>query len=152
MAKLLRVRGAGWCVVDNDMYDQLARYRWGVNNWGYANRATYDNTKRCKVACVYLHRVILPGVKLVDHINRDKLDNRRTNLRPSDKSKNAINSKIPTTNRSGVKNVFFWNHRRQWVAKVDRNGRDILIGNFNNKQDAINALDAFLKREKANES
>jgi hypothetical protein len=41
---------------------------------------------------IYLHRLILPGIKLIDHINQNPLDNRRVNLRAATKSQNLANS------------------------------------------------------------
>ncbi len=48
----------------------------------------------------YLHRLILPEAEMVDHKNRNKLDNRRDNLRSSNHSKNAANTAMLSNNTS----------------------------------------------------
>jgi hypothetical protein len=68
----------GWALVDESDYHDLARYRWALAVGGYAVRKKQGRT-------VYLHRELL-GLDRgaggeVDHMNRDKLDNRRGNLR-----------------------------------------------------------------------
>lgn len=78
----------------------VSRYKWSVMNQGYA--ITYCPNK------VFMHQLICPTAphELVDHINRDKLDNRRNNLRALDKRGNACNSKLVNkTNETGVRGV-----------------------------------------------
>lgn len=78
-----------------------------------------------------------------DHINRNKLDDRLQNLRPSDRSTNAMNSKIPTNNTSGVKGVT-WNKRtNKWRAYIKYHQEQINLGYYIDKENAIEA------REKA---
>jgi len=59
----------------------------------------------------------------VDHINRDKLDNRKTNLRIVNSTIQAINKNTPKNNTSGHKGVFFHNHKKSWVARFSIRGK-----------------------------
>jgi len=65
----------------------LSAFKWSVSSYGYAGRRVNRTT-------VYMHREILkpePGI-WVDHINGDRLDNRRANLRRCNRRQNAGNS------------------------------------------------------------
>jgi len=60
----------------------------------------------------------------VDHINGNKSDNRIENLRAATKAENCQNAKMPTTNTSGIKNVFWNKLRNKWaVALTVKNAR-----------------------------
>jgi HNH endonuclease len=82
---------------------------------------------------IYMHRLLLEA-KVVDHANRDKRDNRRTNLRPADQRKNMCNSKLLVSNSTCIKNVWFRNnnprHSTFAVAEV-RLGEERLKKEFN---------------------
>lgn len=92
-----------------------------------------------------LHRVILGlPAEWVDHINRDRLDNRRINLRTVTATENNRNRSISCANKSGVKGVSFCNTRKKWIAYVSKNGKNLNLGGFIDKEAAIAA------RERAN--
>lgn len=73
-------------IVDADDFDIVSRHRWTLNDNGYVR--TFIGTKPH-----YLHRMICDytGKLTVDHINQDKLDNRRDNLRIVSQSINNYN-------------------------------------------------------------
>jgi len=91
----------------------------------------------------YLTHRILLAMKLgywpqfVDHINGNKADNRLCNLREVTKSENGCNLAIPKNNKSGCMGVS-WNERdKRWSAYITLNQKRKALGNFTNKQDAI---------------
>lgn len=75
----------------------------------------------------------------IDHINGDRLDNRRCNLRLCTPSQNAMNRKIPSTNTSGYKGVSLVQYNNKWLAQIVVQGKTIRLGVFENKNDAIEA-------------
>jgi hypothetical protein len=90
---------------------------------------------------VPIHQIIL-GLsggreKVADHLNGDSLDNRKSNLRISTNLGNARNSKIRSDNKSGVKGVHYDKRKEKWIARISLKGERILLGNFENKKDAI---------------
>ena len=97
-----------------------------------------------------LNRVIL-GTKdrtiVVDHADRDILNNRRKNLRETTKQMNEYNEKpIRKNNTSGYKGVTYDKFNKKWMAQIMYNGKSIKLGRFKNKKDAVIArLNAEVK-------
>lgn len=83
----------------------------------------------------------------VDHINRNRLDNRKCNLRLCTQQENMRNVGLRSDNKSGVKGVHFCKTRRKWVAqiKVDLN-KYLLLGRFLDFDDAIKAREDAEKK------
>ena len=72
--------------------------------------------------------------KLIDHINRDKKDNRIKNLREANYSQNALNSKIRSDNSSGAKCVYFDKKNKSWEVKIKKE----YIKKYKTLEEAIN--------------
>ena len=89
----------------------------------------------------YLHREIMGAdtTVVVDHINGDKLDNRRSNLRICTQQQNSYNSRLPNTNSTGVKGVYWCNKRLKWVAQITHNKKTIPLGRYLDFQSAVDA-------------
>jgi len=81
----------------------------------------------------------LTGWSFVDHANGDGLDNRRSNLRPADASKNAMNKRTYRNNTSGYKGVS--RSGPKWQAYIQMDGRQIRLGTFDTPQEAARAYD-----------
>lgn len=88
-----------------------------------------------------LHRYISGAQDgdIVDHINRDRKDNRPENLRLTDKSENAFNCGVRRSNKSGFTGVWFRNDTKRWSAEIKKDGRKISLGCYAEKEDAIAA-------------
>ena len=88
-----------------------------LHSWGkLANGYSATSIDGKEIAA---HRFVSQPKKheLVDHINRDKKDNRKCNLRNTNKSVNAFNSKIRADNTSGCKGVHFRNDTKNGRLK-----------------------------------
>ena len=72
-----------------------------------------------------------------DHINRNKLDNRRSNLRTVTRSQNQFNRSNPLNNTSGVKGVHCDKNWKKWKVGIRVNGRSIYLGRYNHLQGAF---------------
>lgn len=86
-----------------------------------------------------IHSLILPEAIMVDHLSRDGLDNRRSNLRPVDNSTNQRNRRISSNNSSGVAGVSFHGRIGTWMAYINFDGKKQHLGYFNNFDDAVEA-------------
>lgn len=88
----------------------------------------------------YLHRLIMepPKGKVVDHINRNPLDNRRMNLRVVTIQQNLRNQKRPN-NTSGQNGVSFNKLSNRWEAYITTDYKRRNLGLFDKLEDAIKA-------------
>jgi hypothetical protein len=108
-------------LIDDQDYDNLTDHSWSVGSNGYP-RCTHEQKQ------FLMHDFIMPPVPgmMVDHINQNKLDNRRDNLRYVTKSQNMTNRPKQKNNTSGNKGVYYLksgNRSRRWFAKFKFNGR-----------------------------
>ncbi|MCC8066739.1 MAG: HNH endonuclease [Clostridiales bacterium] len=103
----------GSFLFDVEDYETVVQHHWSVNKAGYF--VCEDNGKR-----LYLHRMLLDvGEEMcVDHINGDKCDNRRSNLRISTQKQNTHNSALMRNNTSGYKGVSFHQQAGKYEAYV----------------------------------
>lgn len=72
----------------------------------------------------------------VDHINRDRSDNRITNLREVTHRENSINRGVQSNNTSGVAGVTWSKSKMKWTAHIKHNGRQKHLGTFSCFEDA----------------
>jgi hypothetical protein len=131
--------------VDQDLWTDPAMLErlagtWSVSNTGYVVR------KEPNGSTTFLHKLILadrlaqlpPGRLdeiVVDHINGNRLDNRRSELRIATPLQNARNHCTPTNNSSGQTGVS-WNEKRgRWRAKLARRE----LGYFQTYEEAVEA-------------
>lgn len=92
---------------------------------------------------VYLHRVLM-GIgrgdrREVDHINRDRLDNRRSNLRVVSRRENAQNLTQRRGTKSGHRGVYWDDKRQRWWAQAEVDGRRHWGGYFTDLDEAAEA-------------
>ena len=74
---------------------------------------------------------------VIDHINGNRADNRRSNLRIVPQSKNLINKAILSNNKSGVSGVFFDKERKKWTAEIRMDGIKCYLGRYEKMEDAV---------------
>lgn len=133
-----------FAIVDDGDFDYLSQWKWWIN-CGYAVRAI---TKNGAKKYIFMHAVICnpPDGYSVDHINRDKLDNRRKNLRVCTTSQNACNIGLSKKNTSGYKGVTRFADKDKWGAQIVINQKHIFLGLFDTKEDAAKAYDDAAKK------
>lgn len=126
-------------LVDADDAHRVVGWTWRQSK-GYAVRGT---KAAGKFRTLRLHREIMsaelataPAGTEVDHINGNKLDNRRANLRLATHAENARNRGAPRSNTSGFKGVS-WNRRdNRWQAHIRTDGKLRSLGYFNSAGEA----------------
>lgn len=127
----------------------LMQWKWLYNPKTIrAYRGEKHNGKNCSV---YMHRVILnaPNDMEVDHINGDRLDNRRENLRLASTTENRRNTRKvykPGVTTSIYKGVFWHKKLMKWASRIQVNRRRIWIGCFLDECAAAQAYDHAAKR------
>lgn len=75
----------------------------------------------------------------IDHINRERSDNRIANLREATNAENQQNCNVRSTNKSGYTGVSWNSDRRKWAAQLWVNGQNIKLGFYKDKVDAAAA-------------
>lgn len=133
-------------IVDDDMYEELSRWKWHLSTSGYAHRtpSVYtSNGRTSKHIPMHRHILGLGSIKEdpvhVDHINGNTLDNRRENLRIATCSQNSANRRMRKDNTSGYKGVSWRKQRQKWEAYITINGKRKLLGLFDCKHEAARA-------------
>jgi hypothetical protein len=126
-------------LVDDCDYLDISRYKWGAGsrNGGYVAKRKQDGKH------IYMHREVLhaPDGLVVDHINHNTLDNRRSNLRLCTQKQNIRNSQLSIRNKSGYKGVHkAWGHTT-WRASIEVNNRYISLGYYDTPEAAARAYD-----------
>lgn len=130
-------------IVDDDRTDLAALRGWYTQNQGYVVREVLVDGRR-KVQL--LHHLALGttpqrGVHL-DHINGDKLDNRRVNLRLTTVSQNAQNRPV-RTKRGTYRGVTWKAEKGKWCARAMISYKTHHIGYFDDEEEAARAVIAW---------
>ena len=77
--------------------------------------------------------------RILDHEDRVRSNNKWSNIRGASYSQNRQNSGVMSNNTSGVKDVHWHSSKQRWRALITVNYRDVWLGNFRKKEDAIAA-------------
>jgi hypothetical protein len=81
----------------------------------------------------------------VDHINRDRADNRWANLRPATRSENKLNGGPHRDNKSSRNGVSWFARDQKWRARGTCNGKQRHLGYFDTLEEAAAVADAWRK-------
>jgi hypothetical protein len=138
--KEIELTKGGYALVDDRDYDFLTQWNWCMNSNGYAvrNVTIGDNRKT-----IYMHRIIM-GLDdsniLIDHINNNRSDNRKENLRCTNASGNALNVAKPRININGYRGVGCVKNK-YYQARIRVNGERLYLGTFDTPKQAAKAYD-----------
>lgn len=123
-------------LIDTEDINLVKEYTWRLNRNGYAVSEYRESTNKSKR--IQMHRLInkTPYNYLTDHINHNKLDNRKINLRTCTKSQNAMNISKNKGKTSLKRGVSYQSRDRLWIANICVNGKR-LIKHFKTEEEAI---------------
>lgn len=129
--KLIPLTQGKFAMVDNEDFDKLKHINWFYEN-GYA-----DSSKHGK-----MHRLInkTPKHMYTDHINRDRLDNRKINLRSCTIQQNSFNSGVIKGSSSKYKGVSWCKKTNKWIMAISK-GREYYSGYYGCEIEAAKAYD-----------
>jgi hypothetical protein len=132
-------------IVDENIYYDLMKYNWYLNNHGYVIGRGEDKK------LVLLHRYIMKyyGDDFIDHINNNPLDNRKENLRILNAQQNSQNKVSNKTSTSKYVGVSFNTKNKKWVATISVNNKKIHLGSFNDEIEAAKTRDIATKEHYA---
>ncbi len=141
MKKIPLTKGR-FAIVDDEDYLHLMQFKWAVSE-GYAVRNS-ETINGMRETGIKMHRQVLAFPKFsLDHINRNRLDNRKCNLRPCTLSTNPLNAKKKSTSTTPYKCVA--RHKGKWRPYVCIGGKQTYFGLFDTAEQAAFARDFAAK-------
>lgn len=133
----IKLQTGNFAHFDNKDLELVSRYKW-YEDHGYARTSSFGKK-------LYMHRLLMDAKsKHIDHINGNKLDNRKENLRLCTNAQNRINVNKYKNNKSGYKGVSF--HSNLWRATIVRNGKQYSLGYHKSKEEAALAYNIKAKQ------
>jgi hypothetical protein len=141
-----------YALVNDEDFEGLKQYHWMLKSDGYAYRQWREDGQ---VKTIQMHNQILgkaPLNKMVDHINHNELDNRRSNLRFVTSQENQLNRRgrqsNNTTGFNGVVRYKGGGKILKYAATVKRNGKMFYVGVFVTPLEAHRARILYLAEGK----
>ncbi|MGL5934760.1 MAG: HNH endonuclease [Cetobacterium sp.] len=127
-------------IIDEDIYHDIIKYKWYVTKFGYVNG--YVNGK-----VVRLHRFIMgyTGDDCIDHIDSNKFNNSKKNLRITTAMQNSMNKKSTSGSSSQYIGVSLNKNTGKWTAQITIKGKQKHLGSFTCEIDAAKARDVATK-------
>jgi hypothetical protein len=123
----------------------LTEYSWHYNTSdGYAQRQVERDGK---TKHIFLHRIIgerilnrlLTREDFIEHINGDKLDNRRENILPMTASERSQRRKTSKLKTLGYKGIFYHKNRNNYEARITIHGHRKSLGSYLTPEEAARA-------------
>ena len=139
-------------IVDPEDFEYLNQFKWWLNDSGYAiYTQCFKKESGWRSRKLRMHRILLKVLKgqQIDHVNGNRLDNRKSNLRICTQSQNTKNRIKSTKNTSGYKGVWFkkdGKRLKRWVADIKVDYKKISLGLFLTKEEAARAYNEAAKQ------
>lgn len=134
--------GIGWTsntnsefYFDLEDYDLIKDFCWHerIDKDGYHALCSRNEDRKM------IRMSALLGFKYYDHIDRNPLNNRKSNFRQATQSENMSNRSLFKNNKSGVTGVWWNDKLKKWTAYIRKHNKHYHLGTFSNKRDAIRA-------------
>jgi len=124
-------------IIDDEDFNTVSQYKWCAKkhkNGFYAVRSVYKNGIK---TTEYLHKFLLKNeFGIIDHIDRNGLNNTRGNLRVVSFSENGMNRNPNKNHSSKYKGVCFNKREKKFFAKIYKGKNQIHLGYFMDEKDA----------------
>jgi len=135
--KKIKLTQNKYALIDNEDYNLIKTYKW----YAAISRKKYYAVTNLNNKTKQMHRLIMNLKKdqIIDHINGNGLDNRKSNLRLCSNKENARNRGKNINNTSGYKGVTWSKEKNKWNARICFNYKDIYLGDYKNIKDAARA-------------
>lgn len=142
MATILTRKGHE-ILVDRDVFEAVGHKCWYVSARGYVCHA-YKRPRERTSREIKLHRLVTGAQagQVVDHINGNKLDNRRANLRLCTQAENCRNNrKLRSRKTSRYKGVHWSQRYGRYIAQIQIEGKKLSLGSYVTEDAARQAYD-----------
>lgn len=137
--------GTHWALVDDEDYEYLSQFTWCLKNHGSVKYAFTNLRINGKKAVRRMHKFLIEG-KIIDHINHNGLDNRRSNLRVATGSQNSQNRRKALGCSSIYIGVCYDKQYKKWRASCRENFKNKFLGLFSSEIAAARAYDIAVLR------
>jgi len=127
-------------LIDSEDYELISKCLWHESSSGYAVSSVKPR--------IWMHKLIMGhevSFLLVDHINRNKLDNRKRNLRHCTHSQNQMNKQVSKGKSSKYKGVCYKKDIKKWRGLIQKDRVRHLLGWFDTEEAAALAYNAKAK-------
>jgi hypothetical protein len=135
MTKAVYLNDQDFTIVNDIDYDYMSKYKWVLRD-GYVIRKLGTTTVSLHREIILRMGLVIPDKHVVDHSNRDRLDNRRCNLRVVTYSVNNSNKYKYCNNSSGFTGVSYNTESKKYHTYINVKGKTISLGCFEDIEDA----------------
>lgn len=124
----------GEALIDVEDISRVSNYKWRLVKGG-TDRSKCEgvltgNGKGTYTNSLHRHIMNCPECMYVDHINGNRFDNRKSNLRICTNQENNFNVVKRISNTSGYKGVWYDKTRDKWVSEIKYNNKKVFIGRY----------------------
>lgn len=142
MKKILLTQGQIALIDDQDL-ELINQYKWCAHFKPKKNGGIYTAVHSSKSKTILMHRLIMNAKEktIVDHIDRNPLNNQRSNLRFANNISNAGNQGLRSNNTSGYKGVTWSKNKQVWRAQIGINRTIKNLGTYKTVELAAAAYD-----------
>ncbi|MGA2915142.1 MAG: HNH endonuclease [Sedimentisphaerales bacterium] len=142
--RFIPLNNGKYAIVDSADFEKINKHKWGIKistNTIYAIRMVQGKN-------VYMHNQIMqpPAGFVIDHKDRNGLNNSRRNLRLATKSQNCCNHLKKPGCSSKYRGVCFHKGNNKWVVYIKIPEKRLFLGYFENEIDAAKAYDTAAKK------
>lgn len=140
----------GQVAVVDDSDSHLVRYRWYLSIGGYACHGFYDRNDGKSKSC-FMHHVIIGrplNKNQIDHVDGNRLNNRRNNLRIVTEKENHRNQKChrgEKIKQSKYIGVYFNKKYKKWYAQIHVGKKNKHLGMFGSEEEAFSSVQRAVK-------
>lgn len=130
--------------IDTTDKDFILNFYWAEQDGYITTQIKTDECKKGRRKLRKVHQLLIPDVPTgfeVDHIDRNKRNNTRKNLRIVTHQENMQNTGLPSTNKTGCKNISFDKNSGKYLVVFRFKNKKYYVGRFEKIEDAKIALD-----------
>ena len=146
MKQIPLANNKGFALIDDEDFGEISKHKWHLLTRCHNFYAITGLKINNRITTRSMHRILLEAKKgqMIDHINHNGLDNRRSNLRFCTSSQNQMNS-ISRIGKSKYKGIFWNKQYGKWAAEIFLNGKVHRLGRYNSEIEAAEAYDEKAK-------
>lgn len=142
--KTIKLTKGKTSLIDSEDFERVSQHKWFARKYQHSDK--FGVLGKVNGKMIYLHRFIInpPDKSLIDHINGNPLDNRKSNLRLATHAQNLYNRK--TKNKTGYKGVQPCNSKKNpFMAYIKIQGKRVHLGQFKTAEEAARVYDTKAK-------